>query len=73
MIDRAPGFTARMQTAQLSSLDRRILAQADGRTSIAEIARRLASEPGPVETAVRGLMASGWSTRPRPGRGRDRS
>jgi CheY-like chemotaxis protein len=72
VIDRAPGFTARIQTAQLSSLDRRILAQADGRTSIGEIARRLASEPGPVETAVRGLIASGLvhetqgGPRPRP-------
>ena len=72
VIDRAPGFTARVQSAQLSSLDRRILAQADGRTSIAEIARRLASESAAVETAVRGLIASGLvhetqaGPRPRP-------
>ncbi|HEY6175327.1 MAG TPA: hypothetical protein VIX73_12810, partial [Kofleriaceae bacterium] len=72
VIDRAPGFTARVQSAQLSSLDRRILAQADGRTSIAAIARRIASEPGTVEIAVRGLITSGLvhetqaGTRPRP-------
>jgi CheY-like chemotaxis protein len=59
IVDRAPGFSARLATAQLSSLDRRILALADGRLSIAEIARRIATEPGLVEAAVRGLVASG--------------
>lgn len=67
VIDRAPGFTARVQSAQLSALDRRILAQADGRASIAEIARRLSSEPGPVETAVRGLIAAGLVHETQPG------
>jgi CheY-like chemotaxis protein len=72
VIDRAPGFTARVQSAQLSSLDRRILAHADGRISIAEIARRIASEPTTVEIAIRGLLTSGLvhetqpGTRPRP-------
>jgi CheY-like chemotaxis protein len=72
VIDRAPGFSSRVQSAQLSSLDRRILAQADGRISIAEIARRIASEPTTVELAVRGLLTSGLvhetqpGTRPRP-------
>lgn len=59
VVDRAPGFTTRIQVAQLSSLDRRILALADGRISIAEIARRLAVDPDGVAAAMRGLIASG--------------
>lgn len=72
VIDRAPGFTAKVQSAQLSSLDRRILAHADGRISVGEIARRIASEPTTVEIAIRGLLTSGLvhetqpGTRPRP-------
>jgi DNA-binding Lrp family transcriptional regulator len=59
IIDRAPGFSARVQAAQLSSLDRRILALADGRISVAEIARRIAVEPGGVIAAIRGLVRCG--------------
>lgn len=59
IVDRAPGFSAKLATQQLTALDRRILALADGRISIAEIARRIATEPGPVDAAVRGLIASG--------------
>jgi len=72
VIDRVPGFSARVQTVHLSSLDRRILAHADGRSSIAEIARRIAADPDGVSAAVRGLIGSGLvhetqaGTRPRP-------
>ncbi|HEY0987856.1 MAG TPA: response regulator [Kofleriaceae bacterium] len=72
VIDRVPGFSARVQTVHLSSLDRRILAHADGRSSIAEIARRIAADPDGVSVAVRGLIGSGLvhetqaGTRPRP-------
>jgi len=72
VIDRAPGFSARIQAAHLSSLDRRILALADGRVSIAEIARRIAVDPAGVAAAVRGLITSGLvhevhaGSRPRP-------
>jgi len=72
IIDRAPGFSAKLQIAQLSSLDRRILALADGRISLAEIARRIALPPGGVAAAVRGLILCGLvheiqlGARPRP-------
>jgi CheY-like chemotaxis protein len=72
VIDRVPGFSARVQTAHLSSLDRRILAHADGRSSIADIARRIATDPDSVSVAVRGLIGTGLvhetqaGTRPRP-------
>src|SRR6185503_18371474 len=72
VIDRVPGFSARVQTVQLSSLDRRILALADGRISIAEIARRIAVDPDGVSAAVRGLISTGLvheapaTARPRP-------
>ena len=72
VIDRVPGFSARVQTVHLSSLDRRILAHADGRSSIAEIARRIAADPDGVSAAVRGLIGSGLvheiqaGMRPRP-------
>jgi CheY-like chemotaxis protein len=72
IVDRAPGFSARMQGAALGSLDRRILALADGRITLAEIARRLAVDPGTTERAVRGLIARGLvheihgGARPRP-------
>jgi DNA-binding Lrp family transcriptional regulator len=59
IVDRAPGFSAKLATQQLTALDRRILALADGRISIAEIARRIATELDPVDAAVRGLIASG--------------
>jgi len=72
IVDRAPGFSARVQGAALSSLDRRILAMADGRISLAEIARRIAMDLGGVLAQVRGLIAGGLlhevqaSARPRP-------
>jgi hypothetical protein len=72
IVDRAPGFSAKVPTAQLSSLDRRILALTDGRISIAEIARRIAIEPDVVAAAVRRLVVRGLlheiqaGSRPRP-------
>jgi two-component system phosphate regulon response regulator PhoB len=72
IVDRAPGFSAKVPTAQLNSLDRRILALTDGRISVAEIARRIAAEPATVEVAVRRLMLRGLvheiqtGSRPRP-------
>ena len=59
MIDRAPGFSTKVQAAQLSSLDRRILSLADGRSSVGELARQLAVPPGGVVAAVRGLILRG--------------
>jgi CheY-like chemotaxis protein len=59
IVDRAPGFSAKVLGAQLSSLDRRILALADGRLSIAEIARRIAVDPVGVARAMSGLIARG--------------
>ena len=72
VVDRAPGFSARVQGAQLGVGERRILALIDGRLSIAEIARRTAVEPAAVEAAVRRLIGSGLvhdtqaGSRPRP-------
>ncbi|HSS01075.1 MAG TPA: response regulator [Kofleriaceae bacterium] len=59
VIDRAPGFTTRIPTVQLSSLDRRILAAADGRVSIAEIARRISADADGVTSAIRRLISAG--------------
>jgi CheY-like chemotaxis protein len=59
VVDRAPGFSARVQAVSLSSLDRRVLAHADGRLSIAEIARRLAVDPGAAARSVRSLIGCG--------------
>jgi len=59
VIDRAPGFTTRIPTVQLSSLDRRILAVADGRVSIHEIARRISADAEGVTVAVRRLIGAG--------------
>lgn len=59
VIDRAPGFTTRIPTVQLSSLDRRILSVADGRVSIHDIARRISADPEDVTAAVRRLIGAG--------------
>jgi CheY-like chemotaxis protein len=59
IVDRAPGFTTRIQVVKLSSLERRILALADGRISIAEIARRIAVDAEGVAATMRGLITSG--------------
>lgn len=72
VVDRAPGFSAKVQAAQLSSLDRRILALTDGRTPLAEIARRLVVASSSVAARVRRLVARGLvhlvpvGPRPRP-------
>jgi len=59
IVDRAPGFSAKIQVTQLSSIERRILALTDGRCSVAEIARRIAVDPGVVASAIRGLLTRG--------------
>jgi len=59
IVDRAPGFSAKVAAAQLSTLDRRILALADGRTQLAEIARRMAVDLIAVASAARGLIRRG--------------
>jgi CheY-like chemotaxis protein/DNA-binding Lrp family transcriptional regulator len=56
IVDRAQGFSTKVQAVRLSSLDRRILALADGRLSLAEIARRIAVAPGAVNAAVGRLI-----------------
>jgi CheY-like chemotaxis protein len=72
VLDRAPGFAAKVEAAQLSALDRRILALTDGRLPVGEIARRIAVDPAQVARAAgdllrRGLVHEpGASTRPRP-------
>ncbi|HMG21595.1 MAG TPA: response regulator [Kofleriaceae bacterium] len=72
VVDRAPGFSSRVQAAALSSLERRVLAVVDGRSSTAEIAQRLAIEPATAAASVRGLIGSGLvhevqpPARPRP-------
>jgi CheY-like chemotaxis protein len=59
IVDRAPGFSAKIQVAQLSSIERRILALTDGHSSVGEVARRIAVDPGVVASAIRGLIARG--------------
>jgi CheY-like chemotaxis protein len=72
IVDRVTGFSTKVPGAQLSSLDRRILALADGRISISEIARRIAVDVGGVAVAARGLLVRGLvhevpgGSRPRP-------
>jgi len=59
IVDRAPGFSAKIQVAQLSSIDRRILALTDGHSSVGELARRIAVDPAVVASAIRGLITRG--------------
>jgi DNA-binding response OmpR family regulator len=59
ILDRAPGFATKIQVAQLSALDRRILALTDGRLALGEIARRIAAEPARVASAAAGLIHRG--------------
>lgn len=59
IVDRVAGFSAKVQGAQLGSLDRRILALADGRLSVAEIAGRLAIDHDEAATAVAALIGRG--------------
>ncbi|MEO7733093.1 MAG: response regulator, partial [Kofleriaceae bacterium] len=59
MIDRAPGFSAKLRDAQLSSVERRILALCDGRLTVTALAARAAVAPHDVAVAARGLVARG--------------
>lgn len=70
IVDRAPGFSAKIQVAQLSSIERRILALTDGHSSVGELARRIAADPATVASVIRGLITRGLvheaHTGPRP-------
>lgn len=70
IVDRAPGFSAKIQVAQLSSIERRILALTDGHSSVGELARRIAADPATVASVIRGLITRGLvheaQTGPRP-------
>lgn len=71
VLDRAPGFSAKLQGAQLATLDRRILAVVDGRLSLAAIADHLALDGRQVAAACRALIARGLVVElPRAGRAR---
>jgi CheY-like chemotaxis protein len=59
IVDRAPGFSARIQGVQLATLERRILTVVDGRLSLAAIADHLAIEGRQLAAAARDLIARG--------------
>ncbi|HLL24128.1 MAG TPA: response regulator, partial [Kofleriaceae bacterium] len=59
IVDRAPGFSARVAEAALGSLDRRVLALSDGRTTLSAMADRLATDVRQVATTAASLVAQG--------------
>lgn len=66
VVDRVPGFSAKVRDARLSSLDRRILALCDGRLAVGSLADRLAIEPAELALALHGLVARGLVIEVRP-------
>ena len=59
VVDRAPGFSARIAEVTLSAIDRKVLAVSDGRTSLARIAERLDLPARQVATTIVGLRDRG--------------